>query len=249
MYKIHNIEWNAESIARFWDNQAEVSGEDSYFSKQVGNDLIKRLKKKINFREANYLDYGCGHGHLIEYVAKNTHAQLYGCDVSEDSVNVTEARTKGLGTIKWKGASIVRGNQLPYDNDFFDIITCVEVIEHLSDHVLEVLMKEFSRILKPGGIIVMTTPNQEVLKKSTVICPECGCIFHRKQHMRSWSPESIKKYFSDLFLPIETVETVLRPNGVVGLLQCFAIKCRCILTKKPLPHLIYIAKKADNENL
>jgi SAM-dependent methyltransferase len=47
--------------------------------------------------------------------------------------------------------------QLPYDDASFDIVLLVEVIEHLENH--RTAVSELARILKPGGILILTTPN------------------------------------------------------------------------------------------
>ena len=38
---------------------------------------------------------------------------------------------------------------------------------------------------------MITTPNEEVLSNNAVFCPECGHEFHRWQHLRSWSADSL----------------------------------------------------------
>ena len=73
-----------------------------------------------------------------------------------------------------------------------------EFIEHLTDEVLENTIKEIKRVIKPGGYLIVTTPNDENLQNETTICPECGCVFHRWQHVRSWNISSIKTYLTDM---------------------------------------------------
>src|SRR6185436_15057113 len=46
----------------------------------------------------------------------------------------------------------------PYDNDFFDVVLCCEIIEHLLSDPVHAL-SEIKRILGPGGVLVITTPN------------------------------------------------------------------------------------------
>ncbi len=47
--------------------------------------------------------------------------------------------------------------RLPYDDASFDVVLLIEVIEHLSDH--QAALGELARILKPGGVCILTTPN------------------------------------------------------------------------------------------
>ena len=66
-----------------------------------------------------------------------------------------------------------------------------KVIEHLDDPTLDGVLVESRRILAPDGALVLTTPNEENLAREHVMCPDCGCIFHRWQHRRSWSRASL----------------------------------------------------------
>jgi SAM-dependent methyltransferase len=49
--------------------------------------------------------------------------------------------------------------KLPFDNDFFGVVTMLAVVEHLNPSGLVDLFKEAHRVLKPGGIIIITTPS------------------------------------------------------------------------------------------
>ena len=49
-----------------------------------------------------------------------------------------------------------------------------------------VLLEEVRRVLRPGGHVIMTTPHREDMGKNEVLCPNCRCVFHRMQHLRSF---------------------------------------------------------------
>lgn len=52
-------------------------------------------------------------------------------------------------------------NNIPHPNKYFDIIVCIETVEHLYNH--KQALAEFDRVLKSNGILIITTPNCESL--------------------------------------------------------------------------------------
>jgi SAM-dependent methyltransferase len=96
------------------------------------------------------LDVGCGNGRAAGAWLKPRVASYIGVDVS--SVAVEEARSLGLDARVIEDAT-----KLPFDDESFDLVVCVEVLEHLlrPDHAAT----EMLRVLKPGGVLVATVPN------------------------------------------------------------------------------------------
>ena len=98
------------------------------------------------------MDIGCGDGNFTMLMAKSLGAkEIYGVDISEKGVEM--ARKKGVKAFKID----VDEENLPFNDNYFDVVTALEVIEHLfdPDHFLE----EVYRVLKPNGIFILSTPN------------------------------------------------------------------------------------------
>lgn len=88
------------------------------------------------------LDVGCRDGYWSEKL-KSRGYEVVSCDLEPH----------------YPGAVTLNANQrLPFADNTFDVVWCSEVIEHLIDPYFTVA--EFKRILRPGGSLVMTTPNQ-----------------------------------------------------------------------------------------
>ena len=95
----------------------------------------------------------------------------------------------------------------PLQENSADIIFLMEVIEHLSDDYLSTTLIEVKRLLKPGGALIITTPNDENLQMSNNFCPECGAIYHRWQHVRTLNPNTIREILEEYdFTDIKTYE-------------------------------------------
>jgi ubiquinone/menaquinone biosynthesis C-methylase UbiE len=111
------------------------------------NILKKFLSAKNDGKQHSILDAGCGTGSTIQFL--NDYGVTYGVDVS--SVATAFCRKRGLKNIKTGDVS-----KLPYDDNFFDIVSCMDVLEHIEDENKAV--KELYRVLKPGGELILTVP-------------------------------------------------------------------------------------------
>jgi len=56
-------------------------------------------------------------------------------------------------------------------------VLLIEVVEHLKSDILDATLREIHRIMRPGGVLLITTPNNEDLSRSMKFCPDCGAIF------------------------------------------------------------------------
>ncbi|MCX6740193.1 MAG: class I SAM-dependent methyltransferase [Candidatus Parcubacteria bacterium] len=101
------------------------------------------------------LDAGCGTGNICSLLDLKTKGTVFftGIDASESMIN--KARAKNLGqNFSWQIADL--NQQLPFTNKSFDRVFCCHVLYNLAKP--EFSLAEFHRILKPGGILVVATP-------------------------------------------------------------------------------------------
>ncbi|KMP10859.1 hypothetical protein UR09_04990 [Candidatus Nitromaritima sp. SCGC AAA799-A02] len=103
------------------------------------------------------LDAGCGDGFFAQKLSELTDLQeITGIDVSERAIEI--ARTK------YPNLNFLSGelNHIPLDDSSCDFVSFVEVIEHLVD--VDGTLEEIARVLKPGGILLITTTDFNWLK-------------------------------------------------------------------------------------
>lgn len=107
----------------------------------------------------SHLDIGCSTGALLGVASElSPGIKLAGCDLSRE--RLAEAAT----LIPTARLDLVDANKsLPYADDEFDSVTCLEVLEHLD--APGVLLKEIWRTLRPGGVALITTPNADALMR------------------------------------------------------------------------------------
>jgi len=99
---------------------------------------------------ARVLDLGCGDGGTSGPWLVRSGYQYVGADVSPTGLRI--AADRGL-----KVQQLQIDEQLPFADDTFDAVVCIEVLEHL--FALLDFVIEARRVLKPGGIFICTTPN------------------------------------------------------------------------------------------
>jgi 2-polyprenyl-3-methyl-5-hydroxy-6-metoxy-1,4-benzoquinol methylase len=236
----HEINWDSEKISNYWDYiSSNKNYETEYFTKKYGSSVARDLLKNFDPRGKSILDFGCGPGYLFDELNKQCDKFKYtGMDFSENSINLL--KEKYQNNKNFEDAIHIRPEQLPYKKKY-DCIVCCEVIEHLDDEFLSKLTEFFLALLKPGGILYITTPNDENLDASKSMCPNCGCIYHLWQHMRSWSKFSITNYFESNSFKTIKVRVLNFDNSRLMQLLKFLIKTW--IMKKPPRNLVYICKK------
>ena len=106
--------------------------------------IIQNLR--FEAQKPKILDVGCGTGANLEMLANFGEAE--GVDVSDDA----------LEFCKMKGLKAHKGlaEELPFEDESFDIVTALDVVEHLDDDIAG--LKEMHRVLKTGGKTLIFVP-------------------------------------------------------------------------------------------
>lgn len=95
---------------------------------------------------SSWLDFGCGAGGLVQYLRDEGISGAVGFEQSWS-----------LDRLIGRGVAVLEESELDTRIGAFDVITAIEVIEHMADPVTE--LKRMRALLKPGGILFLTTGN------------------------------------------------------------------------------------------
>ena len=155
------------------------------------------------------LDIGFGYPFLPEL----THGRLavYGMDKSESSI-------KGLdNSYKWGDIE----KEIPFEDDMFDAVIMLELIEHITE--VDTMFKEILRVLRPGGKVIISTPNYE--PPYNLFWAIMGATFYRwaakedveAQHINRYSPQSLLSDCSR-YSPC-TIKTFAGGLGLIAILD------------------------------
>jgi SAM-dependent methyltransferase len=108
-------------------------------------EIVSKLHSKF---PCEHLDIGAGHGELISLMQSKFDIHSSACDYTDCLMRLPDVSVK---------IADLSNENLPFPDESFDLVTCTEVIEHL-EHYRSTL-REIYRVLKPGGTLVLTTPN------------------------------------------------------------------------------------------
>jgi SAM-dependent methyltransferase len=146
--------------------------------------IFDRIKKFIP-PPARVLEVGCGTGNVSSFLSLKGYVAT-GCEFYPDAIGKA-----------WPGFLIVQGdaNDLPFKDNSFDIVGLFDVIEHFQDDTT--LLKKTVRVVKEGGIIIVTVPAREEL---------WSWVDEVSLHKRRYTRENLKKLFLELKLNALLIE-------------------------------------------
>jgi ubiquinone/menaquinone biosynthesis C-methylase UbiE len=143
----------------YWDEVYNKNSESDSFTmhemRKRKDIVFNLLENKMNGASLKVLDAGCGAGHYMKEMI-DYGFDAYGVDISKQMVEVTKSNVKHDENIE---ANVLCSDCefLPFPDNYFDIITCIGVLEYNSDEVG--VLKELKRVIKDNGYIIFTLPN------------------------------------------------------------------------------------------
>ena len=172
--------WTPALVERFWTVMSRrPNAEQMYFTSIYGPSIAKWSERNAHLQPGmRVCDWGSGWGHLALALASKG---MYVTCI--DQVAILGAAAADHPSVDFLPLREVVDIEEPK----FDGAFLIETIEHLNDEAVESTLSSLHRIVKPGGFLVITTPNQEQLSGTEVYCANCNSIFHPWQHVRSVS--------------------------------------------------------------
>lgn len=100
------------------------------------------------------LDYGCGDGGFLKQV-RGAFAECWGAEVSASQVEYCRRRFAGQAGLDFCLASELSAR---HPAESFDVIVCMEVLEHLPTKTLDAVVADFRHLVRPGGLVLVSVP-------------------------------------------------------------------------------------------
>ena len=116
---------------------------------EVALDVVRRL------RPTRLLDYGCGDGTFLTMLCESseTPSIAIGAEIDRSQVEDCRARLGGYSNLQFL---LVDELYRPEYRDTYDVIVCMEVLEHVVD--VDPVLDHLNKLLRPGGRLVISVP-------------------------------------------------------------------------------------------
>lgn len=205
------------NMMRKWYNPDLLKGQDieQLLIKNICPDnlhgiMYEYVSQCIQVEGSSILEVGCGTGQNIESWHRAGASKLTTLDIDEYPVELTKLRCKELGI---KNVEILHEDFIKYMfKEQFDIVNCVQVIEHVGKENQVYALKTLLELTKKNGIVFIQIPNK-------------SCIIDSHDSMlpfAHWLPRRIGVLYAKLFdrtpptwdpMPFGQVKRILEDNG------------------------------------
>jgi len=212
------LRWTPELVECFWTGFSQTRLVEHSFARQGGKGLIAAIAHLLP-KDGRILDFGAGDGEIIELMCeRGLRAAAY-----EPSEGRNQILRDKLGKCYgFLGAVDMRSREQ------FDLVMMIEVIEHVLDEQLDSTLAKLAQFTRVGGTLIISTPNNEDLDLNMAYCPVSNLLFHRWQHVRSFTRETLGallakhgfeeivthelEFNNDLYVPYDEIWGSMQPD-------------------------------------
>ena len=162
---------------------------------------FERIRQRMG-RFDRHLDIACGPGTFLGMLdsALTSEPQAggrsIGVDLEPRQLAYAQARYGDMPGID--GFVAARADDLPFASGSFDLITCIELIEHIPEKSTRCLLNEIRRILVPGGRLILTTPNyRSPWRLLEPMVSWLGPVDYRDEHITHYTRDRLSRLLAD----------------------------------------------------
>jgi SAM-dependent methyltransferase len=190
---------------------------------------------------AKVLDAACGEGYGSSLLADLAETVI-GVDLSEEAIGHAQKNYQ-KSNLKFVQSNVLN---MEFEDNSFDVVVSFETLEHLTEH--EELIKEFKRVLKPEGKLIISTPDKKEYSDKTGFDNE----YHLKELYRPEFEELIKSFF-DYFdcygQKLMFSSVIWNLNSQLNTVQFDCLDDDNRISNQPLFNPVYLITIASNQAL
>ncbi len=137
------------------------------------------IRKMVEDNSLLILDLGCGDGRLAASYRKSSN-RVWGVEINP------EQRARAVGLLERVLEIDLEGEWSQLEDGVFDLVVISSVVEHIFDY--RHLFSEIARVLKPGGALIVATPNAASLRsRMELISGRVPACYRNFEHIRLWT--------------------------------------------------------------
>lgn len=145
------------------------------------------IDKIVEHKCKKVLDFGCGDGKFLQLLADNRGPKadsmdLYGIDISEEAIQLAKCMNVHA-KVRYEAVDIADVD------DLYECISCIEVLEHIPDDVVPIVLQQIYRCLMPGGMAIISVPSTNRPKA--------------EKHFRHYDANMIRRMVDDSAVPFQ----------------------------------------------
>ena len=188
----------------------------NYEKFQTGNPVVRRLfdgffetvgRMIAEVGPEKVLDAGCGEGETIERLGDLLSHPVTGVDLNPESVGFAAER---LPEDRFETADLL---SLPFGDDSFDLVLCLEVHEHIPDP--RPALAEMARV--SSGDLILSVPHEPWFRLGSLARGKyLSGLGNHPEHVNHWNPRTFREFLSGAVEPVEVTTS----------LPCVLARCR-----------------------
>ncbi|WP_146118775.1 class I SAM-dependent methyltransferase [Blastopirellula marina] len=177
-----------------YDYEGRVNRFARMGKRQLDKAKFKGILKHLSRTPKNYLDVGCGSGRYLHHMHSLglERQSIYGLEI--DAAQTARLAEEQFNIINCR----IEDADLPENT--FDLITMFHVLEHVDDP--KVVVEHLFRLLSPGGVLVIETPNIDSLDARLFSNTYWGG-YHIPRHWNLFSVDSLRRTLEDSGLQVQ----------------------------------------------
>ena len=236
-----------------------------YYHVMQNGSVMQRYWHQVKFKEVaarlgkqdKVLDLGCGPGSFLSILSKERpEIEAIGLDVASKQIDF--AKQNIASQVKSNKISFqtldLSAKGLPFEDNSFDAVTSIEVIEHIHPYFANRYLQEAMRVLKPSGKLIVTTPNyRSFWPLIEFVLEKLSPVKYHEQHISKFTPNSAVKFLETAGLEVKGISTIFISAPFLSFLPKFFVEFIRRFEERIFPRfgslLILEANKIDWEKL
>ena len=168
----------------------------NYEKFQTSNPVVRRLIDRFyddvvatvaEVRPSSLLDAGCGEGETIERLGDLVPAHAAAVDISPEAVEYTAGRLPDVAVSR---ESVY---ELPFADGEFELVICLEVLEHLEDPAAG--LRELARV--SGGSLLLSVPDEPWFRLGSLLRGKyVASLGNHPEHVNHWNPRTFRRFLA-----------------------------------------------------